>query len=75
MQSPDRRGARDGTSRGNGLAVSGRLGVLLVAGGLAGIAFVPAVQSLWLVLIVFGLTALPLAFLALRRDRGRGDRP
>jgi cyanate permease len=56
------------------VVASGWAGVLLVAAGAAGLYFVPGALPVWVVLIVFGVTALPMALLALRRDPARRDR-
>jgi Flp pilus assembly protein TadB len=58
------------------LAVSGWAGALLMAVGVAGLYFEPGALLVWVVLIVFGVTAMPMAFRTVRRDRaaGRGRR-
>lgn len=65
-----------GTSQSDNaaLALSGWVGVVLVAIGLTGLYFAPGALFVWMVLIVFGVTAVPMAFRALRRDRAGGRR-
>jgi hypothetical protein len=48
--------------------------VVFVAIGLAGLLVAPGALLLWMVLIVFGVTAVPMAFRAFRRDRDGGRR-
>jgi hypothetical protein len=47
---------------------------VLVAGGVIGLFFAPGALLVWMVLIVFGVTAVPIAFRTLRRDRAAGRR-
>jgi cyanate permease len=56
------------------LAVSGWAGALLVAVGVIGLYFAPGALLVWVVLMVFGVTAVPMAFTAFRRDRAGGRR-
>lgn len=51
------------------LVASGWAGALFVAVGAAGLYLAPGALLVWAVLIGFGVTAMPMAFAALRRDR------
>lgn len=59
------------------LVASGWAGALFVAVGAAGLYLAPGALLVWAVLIVFGVTAMPIAFASLWRDRAgrkRDDR-
>lgn len=51
------------------LVASGWAGALFVAVGAAGLYFAPGALLVWVVLIVFGVTAMPMTLAAQRRDR------
>lgn len=65
---------RQGASQSDNaaLAVTGWAGALLVAVGVIGLYFAPGALLVWVVLIVFGVTSVPMAFTAFRRDRAGG---
>jgi hypothetical protein len=66
-------GARAGNAA---VVVSAWAGVVLVAGGVAGLFYLaPAVRLLWAILIVFGVTAAPMVVMTRRRDRAPRRRP
>ena len=56
------------------LVISGWAGAVLVAVGVIGLYLAPGALLVWVVLIVFGVTAVPMAFRTLRRDRAGGTR-
>ena len=56
------------------LVASGWAGVLFVAVGAAGLYLAPGALLVWAVLIAFGVTAMPMALAAQRRDRARRKR-